>query len=164
MMSTPSLVTRLLAGAGAGLTATVGIYGLRTAAGKWLPETMPPMRQDPAEFMVERARSALPSKLGDRIPEAAKQAAGSVLQVGYGTTAALMYAALRADDPSVLRDGLLLGLGVWAAGYLGWLPRTGLMRPVAEQRPAQVAIPLLQHAVYGVVATAVYAELRRLLG
>ena len=162
-MSTPTLINRLLAGAGAGLAATAGIYGLRTASGKWLPETTPPMRQDPAEYMLERAESALPSELGDRIPEAAQQAAGSALQLGYGTTAALMYAALRAGDPSVLRDGLLLGLGVWAAGYLGWLPRTGLMPPVTEQRPAQVVVPLLQHAFYGVVAVGVYSKLRRVL-
>ena len=162
-MSTPSLGTRLLAGVGAGLAGTMGIHGLRTATGKWLPETMPPMRQDPAEFMLERAESALPSELQKRVPESAQQTAGPLLHLGYGTTAALMYAALRRDDPSVLRDGLLVGLGVWAAGYLGWLPRTGLMSPITEQRPAQVFVPLLQHLAFGLTAAAVYAALRRRL-
>ena len=50
-MSTPSLGIRLLAGVGAGLAGTVGIHGLMTATGKWLPEGVPPMRQDPAEFI-----------------------------------------------------------------------------------------------------------------
>ena len=162
-MSTPSLETRLLAGVGAGLAATAGMQGLLAATGKWLPEAMPPIRQDPAEFMLKRAESAVPSKLGERIHQTAEQGAGSLLHLGYGTTAALIYAALRADDPSVLRDGLLLGLGVWAAGYLGWLPRTGLMAPVTQQRPAQVVVPLLQHAAFGVAAAAVFAGLRRLL-
>ena len=67
-MSTSSLGTRLLAGVGAGLAGTAGIHGLRTATGKWLPKAMPPMRQDPAEFMLERAGSALPSELRERIP------------------------------------------------------------------------------------------------
>jgi hypothetical protein len=163
MMSTSSLGTRLLAGVAAGLAGTVGIHGLRTATGKWLPEAMPPMRQDPAEFMLERAGSALPSGLRERIPESAEQTAGPLLHLGYGTTSALIYAALRGDDPSVLRDGLLLGLGVWAAGYMGWLPRTGLMPPITKQRPAQVFVPLLQHVAFGLAAAAVYAALRRRL-
>src|SRR3954464_1495392 len=134
MMSTP-LGTRLLAGVGAGLAGTVGIHGLMTATGKWLPAAVPPMREDPAEFMLDQAEEALPSALRERVPESARQTAERLLQIGYGTSAAMMYAALRGKDPSVLRDGLLLGLGVWAAGYLGWLPRTGLMPPITEQRP-----------------------------
>jgi hypothetical protein len=153
----------MLAGTGAGLAATAGIQALLSATGKWLPKGLPPMRQDPAEFMLGRAGSALPPKLEDRVHEAAEHGAGSLLHFGYGTTATLIYAALRADDPSVLRDGLLLGIGIWAVGYLGWLPRTGLMRPVGQQRPVQVVVPLLQHAAYGVAAAAVYAGLRRLL-
>src|SRR5919106_990292 len=107
-MSTSSLRTRLLAGAGAGLAGTAWMHGLRTATGKWLPETMPPIRRDPADFMLERAESALPPRLENRVHEVAEHGAGSLLHFGYGTTAALIYAALRADDPSVLRDGLLL--------------------------------------------------------
>ena len=55
-----------------------------------------------------------------------------------------MYAALGSRRPSLLRDGLGVGLAVWAAGYLGWLPRTRLMPPVTEQPPEQVVVPLLE--------------------
>jgi hypothetical protein len=49
---------------------------------------------------------------------------------------------------------LLLGIGVWAAGYLGWWPRTRLMSPVTEQHAGQVIVPLLQHAAFGVAVVA----------
>jgi hypothetical protein len=163
-MRRPSLSSRLLAGVGGGLAATAGMYGMRTATGNWLPEATPPMRQDPGEFMVEQAESVLPARKRQRVPERAEAAASSALHFGYGTTAALLYAALAGERPNVLRDGLLLGIGVWAAGYLGWLPRTGLMPPITQQRKAQVVVPLLQHAAFGVVAVVVYDWLQRRLG
>lgn len=163
-MQTSSLTSRLLAGAGAGVAATAGMYGMRTATQKWAPQTMPPMRQDPGEFMVEQAESVLPREKRERVPETVEATASSLLRVGYGTTAGLLYAALRRGRPNLWRDGLLLGVGVWAAGYLGWLPRTRLMPPVTQQRAAQVMVPLLQHAAFGVTVVATYDWLRRRFG
>ncbi|HEX5443941.1 MAG TPA: hypothetical protein VFW87_08945 [Pirellulales bacterium] len=55
-----------------------------------------------------------------------------------------------------MRDGLVLGMAAWTAGYLGWLPALGLMRPVWKQNLPQALAPVAEHAVYGVVTDAVY--------
>jgi hypothetical protein len=55
-----------------------------------------------------------------------------------------------------LLDGLILGASAWAAGYLGWLPAMGLMRPVWRQNAPQAFAPAAEHAVYGMVTVAAY--------
>jgi hypothetical protein len=81
--------------------------------------------------------------------------------MGYGMTFGALYGALRDGDGNSLVDGLALGLGVWAVGYLGWLPATELMPPIAEQTTEQVAIAVFQHALFGIVMTTVYRSLYR---
>ena len=44
----------------------------------------------------------------------------------------------------------MLGLCVWAAGYLAWLPALGITPPVTEQRAEQITASLLKHALSGV--------------
>jgi hypothetical protein len=162
-MANASLVDRMALGATAGLGATVAMQGMRTASQKLAPSAQAPIREDPGGFMVKQAASKLPDESRQRIPEAATSAASSLLHFGYGATAGVLYGALQHGSPDVWRDGLLLGLGVWAAGYLGWLPGTGLMPPVTEQRPAQVLVPVLQHIFFGVVAVEAFALLERRL-
>ena len=160
-MTIQSLPSRMLAGAGAGLAATVGMHGMRTATQKLAPHTMPPIKEDPGKFMVDRAESALPLETQERVPETLESTAATLLHFGYGMTAGLLYAALGSRRSSLLRDGLGVGLAVWAAGYLGWLPRTQLMPPVTEQRSEQVIVPLLQHVLFGLAVVAVYDRLSR---
>lgn len=155
-----TLLNRMALGAAAGLGATVAMQGLRTANQRWLPGTMPPIREDPGAFMVDQAESALPVETRDRVPETAEETAATLLHFGYGGTAGLLYGAIR-RDPDVIRDGILLGLGVWAVGYLGWLPRTGLMPPVTGQRTGQVVAPVVQHVFFGFVTAAAFAWLLR---
>jgi len=45
---------RIILGAAGGLIGTLAIQALLTASQKWLPNTVPPLRQDPGEFMVKR--------------------------------------------------------------------------------------------------------------
>jgi hypothetical protein len=140
------------------------MYGMRTATQKLAPETLPPMRQDPGEFMVQQAESVLIPEKRERVPERVESTAASLMHFGYGTSAGVLYALLGGERPQLLRDGVLLGLGVCAAGYLGWLPRSRLMPPLTQQRPAQVIVPLLQHAAFGISVVAAYDWLRRRLG
>ena len=163
-MPTHSLPSRLLAGAGAGLAATVGMHGMRTTTQKLVPHTMPPIREDPGKFMVDRAESVLPAEKRERIPDAVESTASTLLHLGYGMTAGLLYAALGRRRSNLVRDGLGLGLAVWAAGYLGWLPRTRLMPSVTEQRPEQVLVPLLHHGLFGIAVVATYDKLQHRFG
>jgi len=132
-------------GAVAGVAATFVMQGMLAASKKWLPESRPPIKKDPGEFMSEKI--PLP-------PDA--------FRLGYGTAAGVLYAALRPRGAMPLLDGALLGIGVWAAGYLGWLPATDLMPPVTEHTPQQIAVPIVQHAIFGVAVATAYDGLTRL--
>jgi hypothetical protein len=153
------LLTRTVQGAIAAVLATFALQGLRTASQKYAPGTMAPVRQDPGEFMVEQATEALPAAVEQRIPESVESAAAQSLHLAYPATAGALYAALRPHG-DVLLDGAALGLGVWAAGYLGWLPATGLMPPVTEQNPAQTVGPAVRHALFGIGTVLAYQQLQ----
>ena len=155
-------LTRLLQGAAAGFAATVALQGLRTASERWIPASMGPVRGDPGVFMVQQAQDALPPSKADSSPDAAETAAAKGLAVGYGVLPGVLYAALRPEGGNPLVGGAALGVGVWAAGYLGWLPAAGLMPPITEQSAEEAVGPLVRHALYGVAVAAFYSRLREL--
>ena len=78
-MANPTLPVRLLAGVAAGLAGTFVLQGLIAGSGRWVPETLPPIRRDPAEFMVEQAESALPVARRAQVAPKGKAAAIGVL-------------------------------------------------------------------------------------
>lgn len=155
-----NLLERIALGAAGGFAGTLVLQALVGASQKWLPSAAPPLREHPGKFMVERAEEVLPERVRGRIPEAAETAAAQALGVGYGLAFGGLYAALRPRGGSPLLDGLILGTTAWAAGYLGWLPATGLMRPVWRQNALQALAPAAEHAVYGMVTVAAYDWLR----
>jgi hypothetical protein len=160
---------RAVSGTVAGLAGTALIQGVQAAGMKYLPQHMPPIRQHPGEFMVDKTEEAM-KKSGEKgartvgkIPEAVEKAVAQALGVGYGLTFALLLAATRPRVRHVVAEGSALGLASWAAGYLGWLPATKLMPPVTRQKPVQVIGGIASHLAFGVVTAALYRELRRRL-
>jgi hypothetical protein len=122
---------------------------------------MPALRQDPGEFMVERAEQALPLEAQAHIPDLLESAAARALALGYGVNFGLLYAALRPTRGPRTLHGVVLGLGTWAVGYLGWLWLLGLMPPPWMQRLPQVVMPAAQHVAYGLATVGVYEWLRQ---
>jgi hypothetical protein len=151
---------RLALGAASGVAGTLAIQALLTASHKRLPSTVPPIRQDPGEFMVGTVEDALPDSVRQGVPQVMETAAARVLALGYGLTFGALYSLLRPNGGSPLVDGLLLGIATWATGYLGWLPATGLMPPVWRQKIPQAVAPIAEHALYGMAAVATYDWLR----
>ena len=90
-MASPTVPVRLLAGVTAGLAGTFVLRGLLAGSGRWAPETLPQIRRDPAEFMVEQAESALPVARRAQVPPKGKAAAEKGLQLGYGATFGMLY-------------------------------------------------------------------------
>ncbi len=150
------LLKRIALGAAGGFAGTVALQALLTAGQKWLPSMVPPLRQDPGEFMVEKVEDILPESVREQIPGTVETAAARLLGMGYGTTFGALYAALRPHGENLLLDGFMLGMAVWAAGYLGWLPVLGLMPPVWQQQAQQAVAPAAEHVAYGVTAVAAY--------
>lgn len=163
MHDDPDLLKRIALGAAGGFAGTLALQALLSASQKWLPSAAPPLRQHPGEFMVEKAEETLPERVRDHIPDVAEKAVAQALGVGYGLAFGALYAALRPRGGSPLLGGLMLGAAAWAAGYLGWLPALGLMRPVWKQNAPQALAPAAEHAVYGMVTVAAYDWLQERL-
>jgi hypothetical protein len=149
-------IERLALGAAAGFAGATAIQGLLMATQKWRPDFMPPTRQDPGEFMVKKVEQVLPPETSARVPPVAETVAAKSLALGYGLTAGMLYTMLRPDADHVMADGTALGLGTWAAGYVGWLPALDLMPPLTEQRLKQTVGPVIHHILFGMAAVAVY--------
>jgi hypothetical protein len=160
-MAREQFIQQIGVGAAAGLIGTAAMQAVRTANEKFAPRTVPPMR-DPGKYMADRLQDALPNEVGSVMGEGVKSAASMLLSFGYGSTATALYSAMR-DEPRVLLDGAALGLGVWALGYLGWLPALRLAPNVQRQTKSQVAMSIAQHVLYGVASVGAYRRLRRSL-
>jgi hypothetical protein len=65
---------------------------LLSASQKWAPQSLPPIKQDPGEFMVEKAEQHLPETVREKIPERLEKAAAQSLAFGYDTTFGALYA------------------------------------------------------------------------
>ncbi len=162
------MTKHMVAGAAAGAAGAALIRGMMAGSQKLAPETLPPMKQDPGEFMVEQAKKALPQRVQERIPAKAQKAVASSLGFGYGISFGLLYGLLagkrrRSGTAAILKEGSALGIATWAVGYLGWLPATKLMPPVWKQRPKQVVPEILSHILFGVGAVAVFKALAKKL-
>jgi hypothetical protein len=152
--------TQLALGAAAGFVGTLMLQVMRSANQRWLPHTMPPIRKDPGQFMVETVEQMLLASAPQQIPDSVESGAAKMLAAGYGITFGALYATYRPEGGPAVEDGTVLGIAAWAAGYLGWLPALGLMPPVWRQDPAQVLLPVAQHVLYGIATVAAYDWLR----
>ncbi len=74
----------------------------------------------------------------------------------YGAAAGVAYALsqrrLRLPEP--LPSGPLFGAALWAFGYAGWLPATGLYPPPTAEPRRRVGTLIAAHLIYG-TATAI---------
>jgi hypothetical protein len=153
-------------GALAGAAGTALLRGMMAGSQRFAPQTLPPMKQDPGEFIVEQASQVLPEKAREKVPAKVESAAATTLAFGYGATFGLLYAATRpkarmSASAQILSEGAALGAAAWALGYLGWLPATKLMPPVWKQRSKQVIPGILSHVVFGVVTVSLFRWLEK---
>lgn len=155
-MAINNLCARLGLGALAGLAGTLAFQALRTADKKIMPGSLPPMKKDPGEFMVKKAENVLPRSKRRHISRRFEAASAKCLSIAYGMTFGALYAGARPKTKRILLEGTILGLVTWATGYLGWLPRFGIMPPVWKHKAKQVALPVAEHALYGVATVAGY--------
>ena len=143
-----NLVTRSLAGAAAGLTAT-GPMTLVMAAGK---TQLPPEDQYPLPPRRVTVRAAEKVGLHDDMTEAEKQVATGVAHFGYGAGAGALYGAVSPLLPfGPVLNGVAYGLGVWTGSYLGLLPALDLHPPATREPPGRNALMIGAHVVWGAV-------------
>jgi hypothetical protein len=155
-MTNADTVQRLALGVAAGLAATFVIQGLQAVGQNVRPQSMPPLKQDPGEFMIQKAEEQVAPAIRARIPPRVEKAAATSLALGYGATFGALYAASRPEVESVLSEGSTLGVATWAAGYLGWLPATGLMPPITRQNAEQILGAVASHILFGIATVGLY--------
>ena len=121
-----------------------------------LPAVCRPFARNRVVSCCAKRSKSCPARCGSEFPSQSKPGGARFLGLGYGITFGVLYSIVRPSARKVALEGTLLGLAAWAAGYLGWLPATGLMPPIWKHRPAQVALPVAEHALYGVATVVGY--------
>ena len=67
-----------------------------------------------------------------------------------GTTAGAFYPPIARHVPgNPIAKGVAFGLAVWAGGYLGLLPATGLLSPATEHPRRRTALMIASHVAWG---------------
>ena len=120
------------------------------AASSRLPSSLQPqpVNQDPGMYMAS-AVGFVPEEHQPRVATALHWAYG----VGWPLALGMIAPTLGVRTVGgALGAGAGLGAANWAAGYLGWLPATGLTAPVHRHRPTRVLSSLLSHMLYGAVS------------
>lgn len=81
----------------------------------------------------------------------------------FGAATGALYGAATSHkhvSPGIT-SGVMFGLGVWAASYLGWVPLTGLMPPASQQPAQRNAMMVASHIVWGAALGAAVLAMRR---
>lgn len=158
-----SLLKRLAFGAIAGAVGTMAIRLADIVSQNIAPESQDPIRREPGGYMVEQLESPLPLEWKLKIPVALENMLAAGAGFTYGMSFGALYAATRPEGGNCLGDGATLGTACWAFGYLGWLPAMGIMDPIWHHKPAEIAGPIVRHAIYGVATVAAYDALERFM-
>ncbi|MCC6493157.1 MAG: hypothetical protein IT424_09055 [Pirellulales bacterium] len=139
----------LVRGAVAGLVATAPMTWTMKVAER-LP-TEPWRGRLPPRQITDRMLDK--SGLDQHVDEDATKALAIAAHYAFGAAAGSLAAAaiVRSPLPAPV-TGSAVGLGVWAASYLGWLPLVGLRRN-ATQEPAWCNLQMVTaHLVWGAAA------------
>src|SRR6185295_18543193 len=129
LMNSDIAAPRIGAGAAAGLVGTALVQGLMAASQKWAPQSLPPIKQDPGEFMVKKLRSNYPTKCVSKFPSNWKKPQLNRSHLATARPSA-PYTPHPVRRPRACYSKAAPCLAAWGVGYLGWLPATGLMPAV----------------------------------
>jgi hypothetical protein len=136
----------VIVGAVAGTVATIPMTLFMEALHRRLPGE-PPRPLPPREVA-----EAFAVKAGVRadLTERDLQNLTLAIHFGYGAlTGAIFGAIAPRRSASALAAGMLFGVGVWAASYLGWLPAFGVRQSPAYDPMDRTRLMLASHVVWG---------------
>ncbi len=153
------------AGGGAigGLLGTAFLRRMTGLAGK-LPEAWRPTEasRSPGEYFVGRAELAIRRPLPLKWHTRATRAGGFLYGAAWGAALGATSPVLGVRTlPAAALAGAAMGATVWAVGYVGWMPATGLVPPIHRQGATHVTTSLGAHVGYGVIASVVLHALQR---
>jgi len=136
-----------LIGAGAGFIATLPMSLFLLLAQRFLPwherYPLPPFGE---------ITNSLADKVGLGFTKNTPphKAVTAVSHFGYGTAAGSLYASVSPNVPvAPWLSGMLFGLGLWFAGYMGWLPALRILPPANKQPRERTIVMIVAHVVWG---------------
>jgi uncharacterized membrane protein YagU involved in acid resistance len=140
-------MNKIVAGTLAGFSATAPM----TAAMIAMHKALPPRERyplPPRKVTMNAARKA--GAEPHRFDEPERKAATLAAHFGYGAAMGGIFALLapRTPGPAVPK-GILWGLIVWAASYLGLLPATGLHESATDHPRGRNVLMVVAHVVWG---------------
>ncbi len=92
--------------------------------------------------------------------EPSRQAVTLVAHYAFGAAMGALYElGASHDNRRTATEGLAVGLGVWAANYVGVLPALGLMEPANRHPAPRTLVMIAAHCVWGTSAAAALALL-----
>jgi hypothetical protein len=149
-----NMMLKLAAGAVGGAVATYLMTKAMPLAKK-LPARFHPQMpsRDPGHFIVtqgEKLVGALSPKMHSGAAQGLHWAYGMSWPLGLAALSGVL--GLRSVGKTVAA-GAILGAIVWAVGYAGWLPATGLTPPVHRVPLGKSASGLVSHVAYGALAS-----------
>ena len=140
-MSGSRLSSRLVLGAIAGLTATTAMTAVMRRLRQRLPgEERYPL---PPREITERL---LPISEENNLRDQSLMA-----HFSYGAVAGALIASTGTKRGDVA--GAMLGAGIWAASYFGWVPTFGILKPANEHPAPRNALMIGAHLVWGAATT-----------
>jgi uncharacterized membrane protein YagU involved in acid resistance len=140
------MFNQLLIGAAAGTAAAVPM----TAYWEYMHARLPgePPRPLPPREIVEAL--AVKAGVSRQLSERDVQNLTLAAHFGYAAlTGALFGLMAPRRGRAGLGAGVLFGLGVWGASYLGWLPAAGVRQPVKYDPLARTGLMIGGHVVWG---------------
>jgi uncharacterized membrane protein YagU involved in acid resistance len=151
-------MNRFLAGAAAGAAATVPMTIFWERMHAQLPGE-PPRPLPPREVAEALAVKAGVSR---DLTETQMEQLAMALHVGYGALTGAIFAQVAPQRPlRGVAAGMLFGLGVWTASYLGWLPAAGVRHSPRWDPPARTKLIVASHLVWGAAAGLLLGSRRR---
>ena len=142
-------MNRALAGAVAGAAATVPMTAFWEVMHPRL-EGEPP-RPMPSREVAEGL--AVKAGISRELTEQQMQQLALALHFGYGTFTGALFGLIAPESRSrAVGAGMLFGLGVWTASYLGWLPATGVRQSPRWDPPTRTKLMIASHVLWGAAA------------
>lgn len=115
---------------------------------------MPPQEQYPLPPREIVAKLAVDTGLRRILTPAEEHAVAVACHYGYGAAAGALYGALTPPRASGPARGVVFGLALWAASYLGWLPALQILRPATQHPPRRTASMIASHILWGLALAA----------
>lgn len=139
-------LSSIVGGAVAGLIATVPMSIVMLG----LHRLLPMYERYPVEPYRITTRMARRVGLTRRMTHTEREVAATVAHFSYGAAAGAVFVpwAVRLPVPLAL-TGIVFGLFVWTASYMGLLPAIGILSPAQKHPARRNALMIAAHVVWG---------------